>query len=114
LNGVEDIHLTGGEPLLRPHLAKLVEMLAANPRIRDLALTTNAVLLGKQAEDLRAAGLHRVTLSLDTLRGERFAALTRRDTHSEVLAGIEAARQAGFARLKINTVVLRGVNDAQD
>jgi cyclic pyranopterin phosphate synthase len=111
LNGVDDIHLTGGEPLLRPHLAKLVEMLAANPRIRDLALTTNAILLGKYAQELRAAGLHRVTMSLDTLRPERFVSLTRRDTHSEVLAGIEAARSAGFARLKINTVVLRGGND---
>jgi cyclic pyranopterin phosphate synthase len=110
-NGVEDVHLTGGEPLLRPHLAKLVEMLAANPRIRDLALTTNAVLLAKHADELRAAGLHRVTLSLDTLRPERFVSLTGRDTHSEVLAGIEAARRAGFAKLKINTVVLRGVND---
>jgi GTP 3',8-cyclase len=111
LNGVEDLHLTGGEPLLRPHLAKLVEMLAANPRIKDLALTTNAVLLAKHADELRAAGLNRVTISLDTLRRERFASLTRRDTHSEVLAGIEAARRAGFAKLKINTVILRGAND---
>jgi cyclic pyranopterin phosphate synthase len=111
LNGVEDVHITGGEPLLRPHLAKLVEMLAANPRIKDLALTTNAVLLAKYADELRAAGLHRVTMSLDTLRPERFASLTRRDTHSEVLAGIEAARRAGFTKLKINTVVLRGAND---
>jgi GTP 3',8-cyclase len=111
LNGVRDIHLTGGEPLLRPNLANLVEMLASNPRIRDLALTTNAVLLTKYAGALRAAGLHRVTLSLDTLRPERFASLTRRDTHSEVLAGIEAARHAGFTKLKINTVVMRGVND---
>jgi len=111
LNGVEDIHITGGEPLLRPHLAKLVEMLAANPRIQDLALTTNAVLLAKYADELRAAGLHRVTMSLDTLRPERFVSLTRRNSHSEVLAGIEAARRAGFAKLKINTVVLRGAND---
>jgi GTP 3',8-cyclase len=110
-NGVEDIHLTGGEPLLRPNLAKLVEMIAANPHIRDIALTTNAVLLAKHARELRAAGLHRVTLSLDTLRADRFAALTRRDTHSQVLAGIEAAREAGFAKLKINAVVIRGTND---
>src|SRR5271155_5072610 len=85
LNGVDDVHLTGGEPLLRPHLAKLVGMLAANPRIKDLALTTNAVLLAKYADELRAAGLHRVTMSLDTLRPGRFASLTRRDTHSDVL-----------------------------
>lgn len=109
--GVEDVHLTGGEPLLRYDLAKLVRMLAANPRIRDLALTTNAVLLAKYADELLAAGLHRVTLSLDTLRSERFASLTLRDNHCQVLAGIEAARRAGFAKLKINTVVLRGVND---
>jgi GTP 3',8-cyclase len=111
LNGVEDVHLTGGEPLLRPHLAKLVGMLAANPRIKDLALTTNAVLLAKYADELRAAGLHRVTMSLDTLRPGRFASLTRRDTHYDVLEGIEAARRAGFVKLKINAVVLRGCND---
>jgi cyclic pyranopterin phosphate synthase len=111
LNGVEDIRLTGGEPLLRPQLAKLVEMVAANPRVRDLSLTTNAVLLPKFAGELRDAGLHRVTVSLDTLRPERFLSLTRKNAHSEVLAGIEAARRAGFEKLKINTVVLRNVND---
>ena len=109
--GVEDVRLTGGEPLLRRDLPRLVRMLAANPRIRDLALTTNGVLFGEQAEDLRAAGLHRVTLSLDTLRPERFAALTGRSTHAQVLAGIEAARRIGFPKLKLDTVMLRGVND---
>jgi cyclic pyranopterin phosphate synthase len=109
--GVEDVHLTGGEPLLRPNLARLVEKLAGNPRIRDLALTTNAVLLAKYADELRTAGLHRVTLSLDTLRPERFVSLTRRDTHADVLEGIEAARRAGFTKLKLNTVVIRGAND---
>jgi len=109
--GVEDVRLTGGEPLLRRDLARLVQMLAANPRIRDLALTTNGVLFAEHAEELRAAGLHRVTLSLDTLRPERFLALTGRDTHAQVLAGIAAARQAGFGKLKLDTVVLRGVND---
>jgi len=109
--GVEDVRLTGGEPLLRRNLAGLVRMLAANPRIRDLALTTNGILFAEQAEELRAAGLHRVTLSLDTLRPERFRALTSRDTHSQVLAGIAAARRAGFERLKLDTVVLRGTND---
>src|ERR1700675_4824618 len=68
--GVEDVRLTGGEPLLRRDLAGLVRMLAANPRIRDLALTTNGILFAEQAEELRAAGLHRVTLSLDALRPE--------------------------------------------
>src|ERR1700736_975073 len=109
--GVEDVRLTGGEPLLRRNLAGLVRMLAANPRIRDLALTTNGILFAEHAEELRAAGLHRVTLSLDTLRPERFRALTSRDTHSQVLAGIAAARRAGFERLKLDTVVLRGTND---
>src|SRR5258707_6624374 len=109
--GVEDVRLTGGEPLLRRDLARLVQMLAANPHIRDLALTTNGVLFAEHAEELRAAGLHRVTLSLDTLRPERFLALTGRDTHAQVLAGIAAARQAGFGKLKLDTVVLRGVND---
>jgi cyclic pyranopterin phosphate synthase len=109
--GVTDVRLTGGEPLLRRDLNHLVHMLAANPRIRDLALTTNGVLFSEQAEALRAAGLHRVTLSLDTLRPERFLALTGRDTHAQVLEGIAAARRAGFTRTKIDTVVLRGVND---
>jgi GTP 3',8-cyclase len=111
LLGVEDVRLTGGEPLLRRDLASLVRMLADNPRIRDLAMTTNGVLFAERAEELRAAGLHRVTLSLDTLRPERFLALTGRDTHAQVLAGIKAARRAGFGKLKLDTVVLRGTND---
>ncbi len=109
--GVEDVRLTGGEPLLRRDLQKLIRMLAGNPRIHDLALTTNGVLFAEQAEALREAGLHRVTLSLDTLRPERFLALAGRDTHAQVLAGIAAARQAGFTRTKIDTVVIRGTND---
>src|SRR6202162_2039671 len=106
--GVEDVRLTGGEPLLRRDLPQLVRMLAANPRIRDLALTTNGVLFAEQGEALRAAGLHRVTLSLDTLRPERFAALTGRDSPAR---GIAAARRLGCPKLKLDTVVLRGVND---
>jgi GTP 3',8-cyclase len=109
--GVTDLRLTGGEPLLRRDLPRLVQMLAANPRIRDLALTTNGVLFAEHAEDLRGAGLHRVTLSLDTLRPERFLALTGRDSHAQVLEGIAAAHRTGFAKLKIDTVVIRGVND---
>src|SRR6202049_545004 len=109
--GVEDVRLTGGEPLLRRDLAGLVKMLAANPCIRDFAITTNGVLFDEQAEALREAGLHRVTLSLDTLRPERFFALAGRDSHAQVLEGIAAARRAGFAKLKIDTVVIRGVND---
>jgi cyclic pyranopterin phosphate synthase len=109
--GVEDVRLTGGEPLLRRDLPQLVRMLAANPRIRDLALTTNGVLFAAQGQALRDAGLHRVTLSLDTLRPERFAKLTGRDSHAEVLSGIAAAHQLGFPKLKLDTVVIRGVND---
>src|SRR5258708_23216974 len=111
--GVTDVRLTGGEPLLRRDLAGLVRMLAGNPQIRDLALTTNGVLFAEQAEDLRDAGLHRVTLSLDTLQPERFLALTSRDTHAQVLRGIAAARSTGFGRLKLDTVVLRGTNDGE-
>jgi cyclic pyranopterin phosphate synthase len=109
--GVEDVRLTGGEPLLRRDLPQLVRMLAANPAIRDLALTTNGVLFAEQGDALRAAGLHRVTISLDTLRPERFATLAGRDTHAQVLEGIAAARRLGFPKLKLDTVVLRGVND---
>ena len=109
--GVDKVRLTGGEPLLRTDLPKLVTWLAANPRLRDLAITTNGVLLAEQAGALRAAGLTRVTVSLDTLRPERFKALTRRDTHPLVLEGIGAASRMGWPGLKIDTVVVRGVND---
>src|SRR5262245_20087874 len=109
--GVDKVRLTGGEPLLRKDLPRLVAMLASESRIRDLAITTNGVLLAEQAGALRAAGLHRVTVSLDTLRPERFRALTRRDTHARVLEGIDSVRKAGWPSLKIDTVVIRGVND---
>jgi cyclic pyranopterin phosphate synthase len=109
--GVTDVRLTGGEPLLRRDLPQLVRMLAGNPRIRDLALTSNGVLFAEQGEALHAAGLHRVTISLDSLRPERFAALTGRDSHAQVLEGISAARRLGFPKLKLDTVVLRGVNE---
>jgi cyclic pyranopterin phosphate synthase len=109
--GVDKVRLTGGEPLLRRGVPELVRMLAALPGLRDLAMTTNGVLLAEQARPLRAAGLHRVTVSLDTLRPARFRALTRRDEHAAVLRGIEAARAAGFPGLKLDTVVIRGLND---
>src|SRR5256886_2811646 len=86
-------------------------MIARNPRIRDLAITTNGLLLGKQAAELRTAGLQRVTVSLDTLRPERMLAFAKSTRHADVLEGIAAARQAGFARLKLNAVVIRGFND---
>ena len=109
--GVDRVRITGGEPLLRRDLPSLVELLAARPAIQDLALTTNGVLLAGQAAALRAAGLHRLTISLDTLQRERFQALARFDELPAVLAGIDAASRAGFAALKIDTVVLRGRND---
>jgi len=109
--GVDKVRLTGGEPLLRRDLPRLVKMIAAEPRIRDLAITTNGLLLAQQAYALRDAGLHRVTVSLDTLRPERFLALTRRDSVRQVLEGIETVRGMDWPGLKLDTVVMRGVND---
>jgi GTP 3',8-cyclase len=109
--GVDKVRLTGGEPLLRRDLPALIRLLAAKPELRDLAITTNGVLLATEAATLRAAGLHRVTVSLDTLRPERFTALTRRDTHAQVLEGIAAVPRAGFSGTKLDAVVIRGVND---
>ena len=109
--GVDKVRLTGGEPLLRNDLPVLVRLLAENAQIKDLALTTNGVLLAQQAQALREAGLHRITVSLDTLRPDQFEALTRRDAHAQVLEGIRAAGQAGFNGVKLDTVVMRGAND---
>jgi GTP 3',8-cyclase len=109
--GVTRLRLTGGEPLLRGDLPDLVRRLAAVPGIHDLALTTNGTRLAAAAADLRQAGLQRVTISLDTLRRDRFLQLARRDALEQVLAGIEAACAAGFAAVKTNTVVIRGFND---
>src|SRR5574337_1134712 len=109
--GVDKVRLTGGEPLVRKDLATLVKMIARNPRIADLAITTNGVLMAEAAQALYDAGLHRVTVSLDTLRPDRFTALTRKDSHEKVLSGIRAAQQVGFKGLKIDSVVMRGVNE---
>jgi len=109
--GVDKARLTGGEPLLRKDLPRLVAMLAARPGLSDIAMTTNGVLLAEQMPALRAAGLGRITVSLDTLRPDRFRALTRRDTHARVLEGIAAVHGAGWPGLKIDTVVIRGIND---
>jgi cyclic pyranopterin phosphate synthase len=109
--GVTDVRLTGGEPLLRQQLGRLIALLSARSAIQDLALTTNGVLLARVAAQLQQAGLHRVTVSLDTLRPDRFRDFTRSARHAEVLAGIEAASAAGFRSVKINTVVIRGFND---
>ena len=109
--GVAKVRLTGGEPLLRQELPALIELLAVNRAIQDLALTTNGVLLAQRARALREAGLHRITVSLDTLEPNRFVALTRFDSHAAVLAGIDAAVGAGFEGVKLDTVVIRGIND---
>jgi cyclic pyranopterin phosphate synthase len=108
--GVDKVRLTGGEPLLRRELPRFVSMLAQRRGLADIALTTNGLLLPDQADALKAAGLHRVTVSLDTLRADRFARLTRVDALDAVHAGIEAATCV-FGGLKIDTVVMRGVND---
>lgn len=110
--GVDKVRLTGGEPLLRSELPSLVTRLAGLRGVRDLAITTNGVLLAEQATALKQAGLHRITVSLDTLRPEIFRGLTRADLHHRVLAGIAAAREQGFP-LKLDTVVLRGTNDGE-
>ena len=109
--GVDKVRLTGGEPLLRRDLPRLVKMIASEPRIRDFAITTNGLLLAREAQALRDAGLHRVTVSLDTLRPDRFLALTRRDSFGQVLEGIDAVQGMDWPGLKLDTVVMRGVND---
>jgi len=113
--GVDSIRLTGGEPTLRAHLPELVRRLAtlrtADGRPVDLALTTNGATFDRHAVALRRAGLRRVNVSLDTLRHDRFVELTRRDELDHVLAGIDAAVSAGFERVKVNAVVMRGVNE---
>jgi len=107
--GVDGIRLTGGEPTVRARITVLIEKLAALGV--DLSMTTNGVTMESMAHDLRAAGLQRVNISIDSLKRERFAELTRRDNLREVLAGIEAAVDAGFDPVKLNMVVMAGVND---
>jgi cyclic pyranopterin phosphate synthase len=108
--GVDKVRLTGGEPLLRRDLSVLVAALASRPQIADLAITTNGILLRQHARELKEAGLHRVTVSLDTLRPDRFRALTRSEELDRVLDGIAAAAPL-FPQLKLDTVVIRGTND---
>ncbi len=107
--GVTKVRLTGGEPLLRHDLPKLVALLARRPELTDLALTTNGILLGRYAAALAEAGLRRVTVSLDTLQPDRMIRFARSARHGEVLAGIDASRSA-FESVKLNTVVIRGYN----
>ncbi len=109
--GVRRIRLTGGEPTVRPGLVDLVREIAAVPGIRDVAMTTNGLLLESLAEPLARAGLHRVNVSLDTLDPSRFARITRGGRVEKVLAGIAAAEAAGLRPVKVNTVVVRGFNE---
>ncbi len=109
--GISKVRLTGGEPLLRPRVSALVRMVAQTPGIDDLSLTTNGTQLDRFAAELKAAGLDRVNISLDTLRPDRFKRITGGDKLETVLAGIEAARRLGLNPVKINMVVMRGVND---
>ncbi|MFK7740721.1 MAG: GTP 3',8-cyclase MoaA [Planctomycetota bacterium] len=111
--GVNKIRLTGGEPLLRRDLPQLVAMLAERSAVRELAMTTNGVLLERHAKDLKKAGLQRLTVSIDTLDRDTFRMLTRRDDLDRVQAGIEAARSAGFTGTKLDTVAIAGVNDEE-
>ncbi|MBV9098398.1 MAG: GTP 3',8-cyclase MoaA [Frankiaceae bacterium] len=111
--GITDVRLTGGEPLLRRGLVDIVTRLAAlDPRPR-LALTTNGIGLARVAADLAAAGLDRINVSLDTMHRATFIALSRRDRLDDVLAGLDAARAAGLAPVKVNTVLMRGINESE-
>jgi cyclic pyranopterin phosphate synthase len=108
--GVDRVRLTGGEPLLRRDLPELIRLLARKPAIRDLALTTNGVMLAEHARALHLAGLHRLTVSVDTLNPDRFRALTRFDSLAQVLAGIEEAVKH-FDNVKLDAVIIRGTNE---
>jgi len=109
--GVDRIRITGGEPLLRGDLTELVASLSENRSIRDIALTTNATRLAQYAEGLHAAGLHRITVSLDTLESDKMKFMTGRQVMAKTREGLETAASIGFGSLKINTVVIRGFND---
>lgn len=111
--GVNKIRLTGGEPLVRKDLHKLVSQLVAIPGISDVGLTTNGVLLAEQAQDLYDAGLRRLNVSLDALSAEKFREITRREGYEQVIAGIERAREVGFQPIKINAVSVRGVTEEE-
>jgi cyclic pyranopterin phosphate synthase len=109
--GITKVRLTGGEPLARLGLPEFVRMVAAIPGIDDISMTTNATLLARHATALAEAGLHRVNISLDTLRADRFAQITRRGRLEDVKDGIQAAEAAGLEPIKFNMVVVRGLND---
>jgi GTP 3',8-cyclase len=111
--GVNKLRLTGGEPLVRAELPELVRRLSSIAGIRDIALTTNGMLLDEHAESLKAAGLQRINISLDTLREEVFQQITRRSGVDRVLAGIAAAQRAGFERIRLNAVAIHGITESE-
>ncbi|HEX2712801.1 MAG TPA: GTP 3',8-cyclase MoaA [Candidatus Acidoferrales bacterium] len=109
--GVKKVRLTGGEPTVRPNLVDLVRRIAAVPEIQDLAMTTNGILLSRLAKPLAQAGLRRINVSLDSLDAEKFRRITRWGNLDDLLAGLEAARDAGLSPIKLNAVVVRGFNE---
>jgi cyclic pyranopterin phosphate synthase len=111
--GIDRLRLTGGEPLVRHDLDRLVGMLARVPGIRDIALTTNGILLAEQAQSLKDAGLARVNISLDCLEPETFFKISRREGLDRVLAGIFAAKRVGFRKIRLNAVAIRGLSEPE-
>ncbi len=111
--GIRKIRLTGGEPLVRKNIARLIRLIAEIPGIEDLSLTTNGFLLEKMAAELKEAGLQRINVSLDTLQPDKFARITRGGSFATVWRGLEMAEKVGLQPIKINVVAIRGVNDAE-
>jgi cyclic pyranopterin phosphate synthase len=111
--GVNKLRLAGGEPLVRADLHKLVQQLAAIQGIRDIALTTNGILLEEQAQSLKDAGLSRINISLDALSEETFRRIARRDGLDRVIAGIHAAKRVGFERIRLNAVAIKGITEPE-
>jgi len=111
--GVNDIRLTGGEPLVRRELPKLISMIAAIEGLEDLSLTTNGILLAEQAESLRDAGLKRLNISVDTLSEETFREITRRDGLHKTIEGIDAAIRCGFDSVKLNALAIQGITEKE-
>jgi cyclic pyranopterin phosphate synthase len=109
--GIDKIRITGGEPLVRYGMADLVHMISSIEGIQDISMTTNGILLAKYARQLRKAGLRRVNISLDTLKADRFKEITRGAELADTLKGIEAAMKTGLSPIKVNTVLMKGIND---
>jgi len=109
--GITEIRLTGGEPLLRPDIVEIVKRINELPQPPAISMTTNGIALAKVAAELVAAGLERINVSLDTLKADRFKEITKRDRFADVMAGLAAARAAGLSPIKVNSVLLRGIND---